>query len=198
MRLAVLPAIAACVLAASARAAVTPAPTDPLVQLKTNKGDILVRVYKRDAPITANNFLDLVQRGFYKNLTWHRVVKGHVIQTGDPTATGGGGFVDPKTGKERTIPLETNPRLKHDAAGVLGMARSNDPNSASSQFYITLDAKPFLDGGYAVFGRVEKGMDVVHHIEKDDRLISATVLPSADAKKPAPKQSAPKKPATKK
>ncbi len=176
-----------------AMAAVTPAPGDPLVRLKTNKGDIDVRIYKKDAPITSNNFLDLVKRGFFKNFVWHRVVPGHVIQTGDPTGTGGGGFSDPKTGRERTIPLETNPKLTHDTAGVLAMARSPDPNSASSQFYITLAPRPFLDGGYAVFGRVEKGMDVVNRITQGDKFLSATVISPAKPKpaaKPKPKPAA--------
>lgn len=168
-----------------AMAAINPSPGDPLVRLKTNKGDIDVRIYKAEAPITAGNFLDLVKRGFYKNFVFHRVEPGFVIQTGDPTGTGRGGFVDPKTGRERTIPLEKNPKLKHDVPGILAMARSNDPNSASSQFYITLGTPSFLDGGYAVFGRVEKGMDVVRRIERGDKFISATVIPPA---KPAPKK----------
>jgi cyclophilin family peptidyl-prolyl cis-trans isomerase len=181
--------------AGMASAAIKPAPGDPLVRLKTNKGNIDVRIYKKEAPITSANFLDLVKRGFYKNFVWHRVVPGHVIQTGDPTATGGGGYIDPKTGRERTIPLEVKPELTHDAAGVLGMARSQDPDSASSQFYITLAPRPFLDGGYAVFGRVERGLDVVNRIQVGDKFISATVISPSVAgskKKPATPRPGPK------
>ena len=168
----------------AAATAFKPAPEDPLVVLNTSKGPITIRVYKKEAPVTAGNFLDLVKRGFYKDMVFHRVVPEFVVQTGDPTGTGTGGFTDPKTGERRTIPLEVKPELKHDAAGVVAMARSQDPNSASSQFYITLDKTDFLDGGYAVFGRVEKGLDVVKKIEQGDKFTSAKlVTPPA---KPAP------------
>jgi cyclophilin family peptidyl-prolyl cis-trans isomerase len=171
-----------------------PAPiADPLVDLTTSKGVITVRLYQKQAPITAGNFLDLVKRGFYKDMVFHRVVPGFVIQTGDPTGTGQGGFIDPKTNEERTIKLETSPELKHDAAGVLSMARTPDPDSASSQFYITLDATPNLDGGYAVFGRVVKGLDVVKKIQQGDKFISAKLVVPAKAK-PAPAKPAATKP----
>src|SRR5277367_628339 len=112
--------------------------SDPTVVMETNKGIIKIRVYKNDAPITAANFLDLVQRGFYNGLTFHRYVPNFCIQGGDPQGNGQGGFTDPSTGRERTIKLETSPNLRHSEAGMLAMARSSNPDSASSQFYFTL------------------------------------------------------------
>jgi cyclophilin family peptidyl-prolyl cis-trans isomerase len=153
--------------AAVAQTAPKPGPKDPVVELNTSRGAIRIQLYNSLAPKTAGNFLDLVKRGFYKNMIFHRVEPGFVVQGGDPLGNGTGGFVDPKTGKERTIPLETTPKLKHDAAGVVAMARSQDPNSASSQFYITLAPAEFLDGNYAVFGRVISGMEAVRAINPD-------------------------------
>lgn len=138
--------------------------------IKTDKGDITVELFEDTAPVTAQNFIDLVTRGFYNGLNFHRVEPNFVIQGGCPQGTGMGGFMDPATGRERRIPLEVSPDVKHDAAGTLAMARSQDPNSASSQFYITLDATPFLDGSYAVFGRVTEGLDVVKAIRVGDKI----------------------------
>lgn len=155
---------------------------EPIVTMETNKGVIKFRVYKDDAPITSANFLDLVQKGFYNGLTFHRYEQGFCIQGGDPNGNGTGGYIDPKTHAERTIKLETNPsnpKLSHDAAGVVAMARSGNPDSASSQFYITLGPAKFLDAnpssaGYAVFGRVTEGLDVVKALRKGDKIIKVT------------------------
>src|SRR5215467_10011698 len=127
--------------------------------LNTTQGIITFELYEDLAPVTAQNFIDLAEQGFYNGLTFHRYEPGFVIQGGDPQGNGLGGFVDPKTGRERTIPLEKNPKLNHDSAGVVAMARSENPNSASSQFYITLKPASFLDNppGYAVFGHVTEG-----------------------------------------
>ncbi|MGH7488953.1 MAG: peptidylprolyl isomerase, partial [Terriglobales bacterium] len=133
--------------------------TNPVVQIDTTKGTIKIEVYTSGAPKTADNFLDLVKREFYNGLTFHRYEPGFVIQGGCPQGTGHGGFIDPGTKRERRIPLEVTHSLKHDGAGVVAMARSNDPNSASSQFYITLGKADFLDMQYAVFGRVIEGLD---------------------------------------
>jgi cyclophilin family peptidyl-prolyl cis-trans isomerase len=185
--------IPALVLGALCAAGASAAAADPTVTLTTNKGVITIQVFKSQAPVTAGNFLDLVKRGFYKNMVFHRVVAGFVIQTGRK-GNDEIGFIDPATGKERTIKLETKPNLKHDAAGVVAMARTQDPNSASTQFYITLAPTPNLDGGYAVFGRVVKGLDVVMKIRKDDKLIGAKmvgakkVVGAVKAPKPAKKK----------
>ena len=133
----------------------------------TEKGTIKILLFTEDLPVTTLNFIDLVDRGFYDNLTFHRVETGFVIQTGDPTATGRGG-----SGK--TIPLETSPKHKNVRGGV-GMARTSDPNSASSQFYILMRNSPALDGGYSIFGEVTQGMDVVEQIQVGDRIVKASI-----------------------
>jgi len=119
--------------------------------------------------------LDLIDRGFYDGLKFHRYEPGFVIQGGDPKGNGTGGFVDPATGKERRIPLEVTPELKHGEAGALAMARSSDPNSASCQFYITIGPAAFLDMNYAVFGRVLSGIDVVKQLRAGDSMTSVKI-----------------------
>ncbi|MBZ0184758.1 MAG: peptidylprolyl isomerase [Candidatus Obscuribacterales bacterium] len=146
--------------------------TDPVVLMETSKGPIKIRIYKSEVPTTADNFLGLVSQGFYNGLIFHRYEPGFCIQGGDPTGTGRGG-----SGK--TIPLETKPHLKHDAAGVIAMARTNDPNSATSQFYFTLGNASFLDGEYAVFGRVEEGLDNVMQLRVGDKMLKVIVLEPA-------------------
>src|SRR5256885_7937163 len=113
--------------------------TDRTATIETNKGTIKFRLYEQDVPITAGNFMELAKKGFYDGLTFHRVEPGFVIQGGDPLGNGTGG-----SGK--SIKLEINPNLHHDSAGVVAMARSSDPDSATSQFYITLGPASFLDG----------------------------------------------------
>ncbi len=139
------------------------------------------------APITAGNFVDLVERGVYNGLLFHRVVRDpnfSIAQGGDPQVSdpdvprerwGTGSFIDPETGKPRFIPLETSPELTHQR-GAIAMARSSMPDSASSQFYITSNAIPALDGQYAVFGYVTSGMEAVDAIEEGDRIDSAIVV----------------------
>ncbi len=128
--------------------------------IETEKGTIKAELYVDKAPITTANFINLTNAGFYNGLKFHRVEPGFVIQGGDPRGdeTGGSG---------KTIPLEINRELRH-VKGALAMARTNDPNSATSQFYITLAETPFLDGNYAVFGRVSNGMEVVEKIRVGD------------------------------
>ncbi|MHB9022911.1 MAG: peptidylprolyl isomerase [Armatimonadota bacterium] len=135
--------------------------------IKTSKGSITVELYGKDAPLTTANFVKLAQAKFYDGLTFHRVEPGFVIQGGDPNGDGTG---DPGY----SIKLEITPVLKH-VKGALAMARSQDPDSAGCQFYITLDATPMLDGNYAVFGKVIKGMDVVEKTAIGDKIISITV-----------------------
>jgi cyclophilin family peptidyl-prolyl cis-trans isomerase len=143
--------------------------------METNKGTITIELYEDKAPITAGNFIDLVGRGFYDGLTFHRYEPGFVIQGGDPVGNGTGGFVDPQSGRERRIKLEVSRELPHGGAGAVAMARSQNPDSASSQFYITLGPAAFLDMNYAVFGRVTDGMDVVNQIRKGDRMTRVTL-----------------------
>lgn len=137
--------------------------------IETDKGTITAELYEQDAPITTANFIELAERGFYDGLTFHRVVPGFVIQGGDPLGNGTGG-------SDKRIPLEVSPQLKHGDAGALAMARTNDPNSATSQFYITLAPTPNLDGQYAVFGRVTEGLEVVKQIQRGDKMTSVRIV----------------------
>jgi len=138
----------------------------PKVTFETTQGNFTVQVFP-DVKVTIQNFLDLVSSGFYNGLTFHRYVPGFVIQGGDPLGTGVGG-------SSKTIPLEITDH-KHDK-GALGMARSNDPDSASSQFYVCLEDAHQLDGNYAVFGRVLKGMDNVMKLRQGDKMLKVTIL----------------------
>jgi cyclophilin family peptidyl-prolyl cis-trans isomerase len=138
-----------------------------IATIETDKGIIKFELFEDKAPITTKNFIELAKSGFYDGLTFHRVESGFVIQGGDPNGDGTGG-------SEKTIPLETHPDLKH-VKGAVAMARSQDPDSASSQFYITLADTPFLDGNYAVFGKVTEGMDVVESIVVGDKMSKMTV-----------------------
>lgn len=149
---------------------------DALVLMETTKGPIKLVIYKTEVPQTSYNFLDLVGKGFYNGLTFHRYEPGFCIQGGDPDGTGTGNYVDPKTNQIRRINLEIKPNLKHDAAGVLAMARSSSRNSASCQFYITLGQASFLDGDYAVFGRVVEGLDNAMALRKGDKMTKVTVV----------------------
>lgn len=141
---------------------------DRTATIQTNKGTIVAELFEAEAPVTTANFIELAQQGFYNGLTFHRYEPGFVIQGGDPTGTGSGGSA-------KSIPLEVKPNLKHDTPGVLAMARTNDPNSATSQFYITLAPAPFLDMNYAVFGRVTSGMEVVQALRVGDRMTAVTI-----------------------
>lgn len=151
------------------------------VQVSTEKGNIFFELYPDEAPITVRNFVKLVNQHFYDNfnMKFHRVIPGFVVQTGDPTGTGAGGS------KER-IPLEVKNKLTHDAKGVVAMARGPDPNSASSQFYITLAPEESLDGKYAIFGRVIAGLDVLDKIEKGDMLYGVSLVDMNTVTRDAP------------
>lgn len=143
--------------------------------LETTKGTIRFLLDEENAPITTSNFIALAQRGFYDGLSFHRYVPNFVVQGGDPSGTGTG-----NSGK--TIELEDNQNLKHDAAGVVAMARSAHPDSASCQFYITLAPTPFLDRenaqdgyGYAAFGKVTEGLDHVLELREGDKMTKVTI-----------------------
>jgi peptidyl-prolyl cis-trans isomerase B (cyclophilin B) len=135
--------------------------------LETVKGTIKFELKETEAPITTKNFIDLTNKGFYNGLIFHRVEPGFVIQGGDPKGNGTGG-------SDKTIPLEIAPALTHKK-GAVGMARSQDPNSASSQFYICIEDSNFLDKNYAVFGQVIEGQNVVSSIRKGDKILKATI-----------------------
>src|SRR2546426_4266817 len=136
-------------------------------KINTSLGSIEVQLYPSAAPKTVANFVNLSQTGFYNNLVWHRIVAGFVIQTGDPNTKNGGGnrSLWGTGGSGKTVPLEINSTL-HNDYGYLGMARSTDPNSGSSQFYINLANNTSLNGQYTVFGKVISGIDVALAIGK--------------------------------
>lgn len=135
--------------------------------IKTAKGTIEVELYGAETPETVASFVKLVQAKFYDGLIFHRVLDDpgfSIIQGGDPAGNGTGG-------PGYSIKRELSPKLKH-IAGALAMARSDDPDSAGSQFYICRGAIPNLDQQYAVFGQVTKGLDVAKKIKQDDKMIS--------------------------
>lgn len=122
---------------------------------------IVVDLYGDIAPKTVENFVNLAQSGFYDGLTFHRIIEGFMMQGGDPLGNGTGGSDTNVVGEFSANGVD-NP-ISH-ARGVVSMARSTDPDSASSQFFIVQDDSPFLDGEYAAFGQVREGMDVVDAI----------------------------------
>ena len=135
--------------------------TNPVITMKTTAGTITAELYPEVAPITVNNFISLINKGFYNGLIFHRVINGFMIQGGDPDGIGTGGPGYHIRGEFAQNGYENN--LKH-TAGVLSMARSMMPNSAGSQFFIMHKDAPHLDGAYAAFGKVTEGMDVVNKI----------------------------------
>jgi len=187
------------------------------VEMMVKGGKVVMELDGTNAPITAGNFVDLIQKDVYSGLVFHRVVRDpepFVVQGGDPqgkdpkfpvSRLGTGGYVDPTTKQPRNIPLEikaqgadtptyhktfadakvTQPPVLRHTRGAVAMARSNFPDSASSQFYIALGDLAFLDGSYAVFGYVKEGMDVVDKIQQGDRIESMKVTQGAENLKPA-------------
>ena len=133
-----------------------------IAELHTTSGEIDIRFFPDKAPGHVKNFIDLAEKGFYNGSKFHRVIPGFMIQGGDPNTISG----DPATwgtgGSGKNIPAEFND--VHHARGIVSMARSNDPNSASSQFFICVADAGFLDRQYTAFGEVTKGMDVADKI----------------------------------
>ncbi|MBU6450582.1 MAG: peptidylprolyl isomerase [Cyanobacteria bacterium REEB67] len=149
--------------------------SNPTVVISTSKGNINIMLFRQYAPQTVAAFLQMIHSGFYNGLTFHRVEPGFVIQGGCPKGDGTGNYFPPGSNQPRFLPLETSPKVSHNAAGVVAMARQpGNPNSASCQFYITLQPQPRLDGQYTVFGGVTSGMDVVRMIQKGDRIVTIT------------------------
>jgi peptidyl-prolyl cis-trans isomerase B (cyclophilin B) len=132
-------------------------------------GEFIIELCPEHAPITCENFLKLVKSGFYNGLTFHRVIDGFMAQGGDPEGTGCGGSDENIKGEFRINGV--NNTLSH-TRGVISMARSQNPNSASSQFFICYGDCTFLDGQYAAFGKVTEGMEVVDDFLKIDRRMS--------------------------
>ena len=155
-----------------------------LATIVTDKGNIVAELYQ-DTPGGTNNFVTLAQNGFYDGLTFHRVEPGFVIQGGDPAGNGSGG-------PGYTIPAEIN---HLHTKGALAWARTGDEvnperNSSGSQFYVTLDATPFLDGGYSVFGQVIEGMDVAEKIAVGDKIQKIEISEATASLMPTPEPTA--------
>jgi len=146
-------------------AAAPPMSIDPAKQytatIATPRGDIVVELLPDVAPQTVNNFVFLARENFYNGLQWHRVLPDFMAQGGDPLGdgTGGPGY---------SIPAEFSEQIAFDTPGLLAMARSSDPDSAGSQFFITTGPAPFLNGQYTIFGRVVSGQEIVNGIPLRD------------------------------
>ncbi len=138
----------------------------PVVSIEMDKGKIVFEMYPDVAPKTVERISHLIESGFYNGLTFHRFEPGFVIQGGDPKGNGTGG-----SGVNIPAEFNKNPHV----AGTVAMARSGDPNSADSQFYICLAPAPFLDGSYTVFGQVTEGMDVVQKVRAGDIMKKVTL-----------------------
>lgn len=156
---------------------------NPIVTIKTNEGTIQIELYPQVAPNTVNNFISLVKKGFYDGTIFHRVIPGFMIQGGDPEGTGMGGPGYSIRGEFSSNRFPND--LKH-TRGVLSMARSMNPNSAGSQFFLMVEDAPHLDGEYAAFGKVISGMEEADRIVsvprnrsdkplKDEAMVSVTV-----------------------
>ncbi len=153
----------------------------PIVTLKTNQGDITLKLYPKAAPLAVKNFIGLVKKGYYNGTIFHRVIKGFMIQGGDPTKTGMGG--ESIWGKE--FKNEYAPNLVFNRPYLLAMA-NHGKNTNGSQFFITVAPAPWLNGGYTIFGEVIKGKKVVDKIDhtktasqdrpvKEQKIIKAVV-----------------------
>ena len=139
--------------------------TDKVAELHTTSGEIDIRFFPDVAPNHVKNFIDLAKSGFYNGTKFHRVIPGFMIQGGDPNTKSADTSQWGYGGSGKHVPAEFN-SVKHKR-GILSMARSGDPNSASSQFFIMVATAPSLDNQYSVFGEVTKGMDVA------DKIVSA-------------------------
>ena len=136
--------------------------SNPIVTIEMENGDIMkAELYPDIAPVSVNNFISLIQKNFYDGLIFHRVIRGFMIQGGDPQGTGMGGPGYSIKGEFAANGFQND--LKH-TEGVLSMARSMMPDSAGSQFFIMHKNAPHLDGSYAAFGKIIEGMDVVNKI----------------------------------
>ena len=168
---------------------------NPIVTIQTNQGTIQVELYPDVAPNTVNNFISLVQKGFYNCTIFHRVIPGFMIQGGDPEGTGMGGPGYSIKGEFAANGFANN--LKH-TAGVISMARAQNPDSAGSQFFIMVEDAPHLDGQYAAFGKVTQGLEVAqaivsaprdwHDRPREDQVMETVTVETFGQDYPAPER----------
>ena len=157
--------------------------SNPIVTIEMENGGIIrAELYPEVAPNTVRNFVSLAQKGFYDGTIFHRVIPGFMIQGGDPEGTGMGG-------PGYTIEDEFVDDLRFDGEGILAMANTGMPHTGGSQFFITLDKTPWLNGHHTIFGKVKEGMDVVRrigHSETDmaDRPLEDVVIKTIEIKYP--------------
>ncbi len=138
---------------------------NPVIKIMTTKGDMLVELFEDDAPNTVANMITLAEQGFYKGMAFHRVVKGFVAQGGCPYSKRGANGTPGTGGPGYKIDNEISSGVKH-LRGYLSMARSMEPDTNGSQFFICFKPQPFLNGKYSVFGKVIEGFDVLDKIEE--------------------------------
>ena len=151
---------------------------NPIVTITMENGDVMkLELYPDVAPISVNNFISLINKHFYDGLTFHRIIDGFMIQGGDPEGTGRGGSDETIKGEFSENGVKND--ISHER-GVISMARSSDPDSASSQFFIVQSDSTYLDGQYAAFGHVTEGMDIVDQICKDAKPTDNNGTISAD------------------
>ncbi len=169
---------------------------NPIVTITMKNGGVMkAELYPEIAPNTVNNFISLIQKGFYDGVIFHRVIKGFMLQGGDPKGTGTGGPGYSIAGEFSQNGFKND--LRH-TAGVLSMARTMMPNSAGSQFFIMHKDAPHLDGAYAAFGKIIEGMDVVNAIAEkptdfrdrpmEDQVISSMTVETFGVEYPEPKK----------
>ncbi|MBC8202366.1 MAG: peptidylprolyl isomerase [Planctomycetes bacterium] len=153
----------------------------PRVQMITSKGPILLELYEDHAPNTVANFISLAETGYYDGTRFHRVLPKFMAQGGDPNSREGASGQAGSGGPGYTIKDEhTGEDIRHHFAGSLSMAKTSAPNSGGSQFFLTHLPTSHLDGRHTVFGRIVDGLEIARSIEKDDDIITVTVIRKRD------------------
>ena len=161
----------------------------PLVRVQTTMGEIVLEIRPDWAPLASENFLKHAEGGYYNGVTFHRVIRGFMIQSGDPTGTGRGG----DSIWNKPFKNEYAPNVVFDRPGILAMANAG-PNTNRSQFFITVGRTPWLNGKYTIFGYVKEGMETVYHISnvatdrtdrpfREVRIVRMTVVPPSSSVK---------------
>ncbi len=156
-----------------------PGPTDEIAVVRTNLGTFTLRFFPKQAPLAVANFKGLAAQGYFNGMIFHRVMKGFMIQTGDPTATGMGG----ESLWGRPFKGEFHQGLRYNGPGVVGLANSGDPNANKSQFFVTVSPQEHLNDKHTVFAEVMEGMDVVYDINEmptntDDKPLTPIIIES--------------------